>query len=1302
MQVDPLELEYKWGDAAKSYERRVTSETETEEIQANSWQRIGYCYSLASRQAEKVEEFKRLRQLAVKAYKTAAQLHRHETSEEAKGNGFYCVATAEYNRSWLASNSIDKRESLENCYKLGKEALEAFKKASDKYKYAEVCNMLSICVCDLNGIITTTEEKRRLLQEGLNYASKAMNLFSKLDKIDELVVSLAVSSIAITYLYEISDHWKWKSLSNKSLKLAHEAVKLSQKTQNPYSKLMSSWAAGASTIEFEEDVKKRGSLDYLKEMLLQSRLIRDNYLEGIAYRFLAYTTYANLRWEGDPEKRKQKIKDMLQFSINGIKKLQIVCQYAEIANCYLYFSESYSDLAREFTINPSEKRATLKKGIKIGEKGLEYAIRSGAPWGLWVNLHALSRAFQYYSSLEPGKEKKVKLLEMALGFRKEEIEKAKKTFGSNVWFIGTAMVYAAQIEAELAKLEKDKEKKAYLFQNALKDMEKGVSECKKQLDFFIVPPVTSGIAVYDDILGEMQIASYSLTKKRENLIKSNETYDDAARYFKKLGLPSRAAESYWKIARNYDLLGEYGKASDNFQRAFSEYNIASEKIPQFKNFYLDYSIYMEGWMNIEKAKLAHSFDEFSKAEQYYRRTSVLFQRTKSWSYLSSNFNAWSLLERSEDLSRNDNGQEAIFDFEKAIESFRYSKRLLIDNSPEIKHTDEKDLINRLVKISDSREKYSQGRIAIEEAKILDKEGDHAASSGKYRTASILFKNLIQAKSEQIGTEAKPLYYLCLAWEKMTMAEAKVSSEMYGEAAELFKMANEHTQNESTNLLTLAHSSFCKALEAGTKFETNRNIAMYTEANKHMNIAASYYLKAGFENFSDYATATQRLFESYVFMDQARRETDPEKQAKYYLMAEKVLQMSADCFAKAKYNEKAKQVQRLLRKVKEDKELAISLNEVFHAPVVTSSTASFSTLSLSEEKAVGLERLAQMDVLAKLIVQKSDATVGQNKTLNIQIVNIGKVPVWLTKIEDMAPMGSQLISGPNYACVENRNLTIRGKQLSPMKMEEIEIVLRPIKKGTLVIKPRITYVDETGRQSFNYPESMSLNVSEMILPDRVATGNSELDNLLLGGIPERYSVLLMSRSSDERQLLVNEFVETGAKENQPTFYVTTNANCVKSLAEAYPSNFYLFLCNPRADAVIKDFVNVFKLNGVENLTNIDIAIAKGLNTIDASSDSVKRACIEIVSDVLLLHQAPITQKWLSQLLAELRAKGFTTLAVLNPQMHSQEEVQAILEHFEGEIQICEKEIEKGPVQFLRVRKLINKKYLDAELLLTKES
>jgi hypothetical protein len=60
-----------------------------------------------------------------------------------------------------------------------------------------------------------------------------------------------------------------------------------------------------------------------------------------------------------------------------------------------------------------------------------------------------------------------------------------------------------------------------------------------------------------------------------------------------------------------------------------------------------------------------------------------------------------------------------------------------------------------------------------------------------------------------------------------------------------------------------------------------------------------------------------------------------------------------------------------------------------------------------------------------------------------------------------------------------------------------------------------------------------------------------------------------------------------------------------------------------------------------------------------------------------------------------------LAVVNPHMHPQEEVQAILGLFEGEIKISEKETTKGIGKILRTRKLYNQRYLENELTLTRE-
>jgi KaiC/GvpD/RAD55 family RecA-like ATPase len=232
------------------------------------------------------------------------------------------------------------------------------------------------------------------------------------------------------------------------------------------------------------------------------------------------------------------------------------------------------------------------------------------------------------------------------------------------------------------------------------------------------------------------------------------------------------------------------------------------------------------------------------------------------------------------------------------------------------------------------------------------------------------------------------------------------------------------------------------------------------------------------------------------------------------------------------------------------------------------------------------------------------------------------------------------------------------------------------------------------------EPKILHVSETALPGRITTGFEDLDNLLLGGIPESYAVALTSPSCDERELIIKRFLEAGTKKDQITFYVAVEPGEAMALAEQYQSSFYLFICNPRADAMAKSVPNVFGLKGVENLTDIDIALTKSFRSLDLSRTAPRRACVEIVSDVLLQHHAVIARKWLSGLLPDLRAKGFTTLAVVNPHMHPPEEVQAILGLFEGEVEISEKETEKGVERILRVKKLYNKRYLDNEVRLEK--
>ncbi len=216
-------------------------------------------------------------------------------------------------------------------------------------------------------------------------------------------------------------------------------------------------------------------------------------------------------------------------------------------------------------------------------------------------------------------------------------------------------------------------------------------------------------------------------------------------------------------------------------------------------------------------------------------------------------------------------------------------------------------------------------------------------------------------------------------------------------------------------------------------------------------------------------------------------------------------------------------------------------------------------------------------------------------------------------------------------------------------------------------------------------------------ERVSTGYMDLDKLLGGGLPPNYAVVLTAPSCDERDLLISNFLETGAKKSEATFHVTINASLAKALAEESLSNLQLFVCNPEANAIIKSSPTVHTLKGVENLTDISIALISAIRHLDPSQRDHRRICLDLVSDVLLQHRAVEARRWLTALITKLKSEDFTTLAVVDPKMHPSEELHAVLGLFEGEISIYE----KGAEQFLRIKRMSDQEYLGDELPLTRK-
>ncbi|UCE96384.1 MAG: hypothetical protein JSV51_01905, partial [Candidatus Bathyarchaeota archaeon] len=118
-----------------------------------------------------------------------------------------------------------------------------------------------------------------------------------------------------------------------------------------------------------------------------------------------------------------------------------------------------------------------------------------------------------------------------------------------------------------------------------------------------------------------------------------------------------------------------------------------------------------------------------------------------------------------------------------------------------------------------------------------------------------------------------------------------------------------------------------------------------------------------------------------------------------------------------------------------------------------------------------------------------------------------------------------------------------------------------------------------------------------------------------------------------------------------------------------------------------------------INNLNIALAQAYRTVQHSSG--KRICINNVSDVLVTFGLKTTRKWIAELTTNLISKGFTILAVINPLAHSSEELNNLLELFDGEISLTQTEDPLECRKSLIVKKLRNQDYIKNPICLTKQ-
>jgi hypothetical protein len=1077
-QAEQFEKEYEWLKAVDSYEKALKLLAEDDfSRKAETLERLGYAFYRAAFQAENNDEFRQRLGQAIADYEKAKEHYQKLNEPKKMGRVLRCDAMNAYVGYWLATEAPEKKRLLDECWRLTQEAQRASEESGKAEEYGETFNQLSVSALLKFCYEWDYQAGKKIIKEVVDNGESGIKLLSAVDKPDELARVYAKTAFALSlfayFFLDLDEREnclrKARTYWTKAKETSEDAARLEMLCPIPDAHDLL-WGTEEAIVNVEKALEP-------------GRRTRDKFIIGSALDWLTYHKTWATTWIEDYDESEKACRTIIQYAEDAKRQYSVVSFISPrtdnvwIEAIRVQIMPGYTPLAAL-----EERRSVLERAISAGRDALEPAEASGYPGAkLYVHLQLCGR-LRTLAELESNPEEKRKLLEEALQHGNEASRIGERLEPLSYWDLGIFRGSIATVKCDLANLARDSETEKTMLKDAILERENALKLLAKYVSFHPEKSAENIIFLgYQQYLtGNWWIRLYRLTRDKEHLRKATGVFTDAIEAGQKFKLKNEfMARYHWKIAQTYDELDDHLISAENFCLASENFKSSAEKVPQLKGFYEDHALYMQAWSEIEKARDRHERQEYGLAKEHFEKAAELHKPLKRWSYLEPNYLAWARVEDAEELSRKEKCEEAIVAFKSASKLFSETKKSVQGQLSNIEDDDEKQMATDIIKASSLRKEYCEARIALEDARILDKKGDHFASSRKYGLAAETFEKIGETlESDQERKEFRSIISLSRAWEKMMLGDAKASPELYLEASALFEQASKESSTGTAGLLALGHSRFCKALEAGTRFEDSRDVLLHTLATQHLESAASYYLKAGFQSASEYAKATGLLFEAYVHMDSAKREKDPEKKTKLYLIAEKVLQTSAGSFMKAEHPEKREQVLRLLEKVREERELALSITEVLQTPSIVSTTTSFGAPTPTGEQAVGSERFEHADVQANLIVRQKELRVGENLDVELELVNAGKAAALLTKVNEIVPKGFELADVPEKYRVEDSYLNMKGKRLDPLKTEEVKLVIKPTLQGTFSLKPTVLYLDENGKYKSHEPEPVTITVKEL--------------------------------------------------------------------------------------------------------------------------------------------------------------------------------------------------------------------------------
>ncbi len=1063
------EAKYDWTTASELYQqalRDLDSEKDPK-TSARLTELLARSVFNASFQSETPEQFKNSVLQARDFYQTTSQLY-ERAAQPGQSERFQ--ASSAYASFWQCDTASERRNLLEKCTALAKNAVEMFEKQGEQRLLAETRQELATYFTDVAYWSKERETKFNYFELAGLTSSRAAEEFETLGDNENQLVCLnqAIHGLLMAR-FHTPEEAKLRGLLSKAETLTRQIEGIAERTGTPYTKALLERALG---LLFLAQGDRSRALEHWKAGVERAEETRDNYLTGQLLRSAASGASWAAWLDDDIEQRKQLATEGQALAPRALKLLEGITAYQWIPWTLGDYAECFTTLAARVETDAERKRMHLRKAIEIATEGGKWE-----EWPFYYAFlgHALSKAQYYLASITSDTQEKARLLESALHLREAAVREPDM-FGAP-WNRGADHNYLALVKAELSNLSRDSKVKSDLLQSAVSDMK----NCVNLLSNFATNPgdmVT--LAGYEESYGDILLKLHRISKDPHTAQEAQRIYEQAIASLNKSGHTAPIGGVRWKIATAYDAIGDHRAASEAFRQAAEDYRLGSKKIPSSEPVFTELASYMEAWSLIEEARLHHNDEHYEDAAKSYGNVTVILERAQGHSYLSSHYAACKLLELGEGMSRAEKPEEAEEYFASAVRSFDEARLELERKLTRVRGLEGKELEDWIA-ITLDRERYCGGRIKLEKAKLLDRQGEKEASSTAYYSASEVFRALAKAsQTEQARRELDTLRLFCEAWSKMKEADAKAAPEIYGEAVELFVRTEKTAAREKMRLLARANSSICRALASGTLFRRTRDTGLYSEIKKQLEAASDYYQEGDFGNQAEWTRATGRMFDALVYLADAESEKELKKKTELFHLAEKHLELAAKLYGQAGFSKKREEALRHLDKAREEKELLLApLDALSGNP---SSYSSVTPVTLVRDQSLGLKRFEGSHVVGNLGLPENEIGVGAGIVVELEISNLGRTPAMLLKLENISPSGLELERDRITEKVKDGHIDLKGRRLEYLKTHDVKIPLKAVRKGTFELRPRVDFVDDKGNPgSFEFGPA-SITVKELGISD----------------------------------------------------------------------------------------------------------------------------------------------------------------------------------------------------------------------------